>query len=47
MVAILQGFPPSWHFGNKKTIAYRMIGNAFPPPVAKAVGKQIRKCLNG
>ena len=47
MIAILQGFPSYWKFGNKKTMACRMIGNAFPPPVAKAVGQQIRKCLNG
>lgn len=31
MIAILQGFPPDWSFGNKKTLACRMIGNAFPP----------------
>ena len=44
-LAILQGFPPEWDFGKKKTSACRMIGNAFPPPVAKAIGIQIRKCL--
>ena len=46
MIARIQGFPPSWSFGNRKTAACRMIGNAFPPPVAKAVGQQIRRCLN-
>jgi DNA (cytosine-5)-methyltransferase 1 len=45
MIALIQGFPPEWTFGNKKTSACRMIGNAFPPPVACAVGKEIRKCL--
>lgn len=45
MVALLQGFPPEWTFGEKKTAACRMIGNAFPPPVAKAVGNEIRRCL--
>ena len=45
MIALIQGFPPEWTFGAKKTAACRMIGNAFPPPVACAVGKQIRKCL--
>ncbi len=45
MIAIIQGFPPDWTFGNKKTSACRMIGNAFPPPVAKAVGLEIRRCL--
>lgn len=45
MIALIQGFPPQWTFGSKKTSACRMIGNAFPPPVAKAVGLQIRRCL--
>jgi len=46
MVARIQGFPPEWNFGTRKTAACRMIGNAFPPPVAKAVGLQIRRCLD-
>ncbi len=45
MIARIQGFPDTWDFGSKKTAACRMIGNAFPPPVAKAVGFQIRKVL--
>lgn len=45
MLALIQGFPPEWDFGKKKTAACRMIGNAFPPPVACAVGKEIRRCL--
>ena len=45
MMARIQGFPDTWTFGSKKTIACRMIGNAFPPPVAQAVGIQIRRCL--
>ena len=45
MMAIIQGFPPQWTFGSKKTSACRMIGNAFPPPVAHAVGLEIRRCL--
>lgn len=45
MIALIQGFPPEWNFGDKKTAACRMIGNAFPPPVAKAVGLEIRRCL--
>ena len=45
MVARLQGFPDEWHFTGKKTPAYRQIGNAFPPPVAYAVGEEICKCL--
>lgn len=45
MIATIQGFPKNWNFGTKKTAACRMIGNAFPPPVAKAVGLEIRRCL--
>jgi len=45
MIARIQGFPDEWIFGKKKTAACRMIGNAFPPPVAEAVGKEIRKVL--
>ena len=46
MMARLQGFPDEWQFGNKKTTACRMIGNAFPPPVAKAVGLKIKQVLD-
>ena len=45
MLALIQGFPPEWNFGSKKTAACRMIGNAFPPPVAEKVGIEIRRCL--
>lgn len=45
MIARIQGFPDEWSFGERKTVACRMIGNAFPPPVAQAVGIQIRKVL--
>jgi len=45
MIARIQGFPSTWRFGKRKTAACRMIGNAFPPPVARAVGVQIRKVL--
>jgi DNA (cytosine-5)-methyltransferase 1 len=41
MVAKLQGFPDSWLFSGKKTAAYRQVGNAFPPPVARAVAERI------
>ena len=47
MIARIQGFPDTWDFGSKKTHACRMIGNAFPPPVAKAVGEEIRRVLEG
>lgn len=46
MTARIQGFPDQWHFSGRKTAAYRQIGNAFPPPVACAVGAQIHEALN-
>ena len=45
MIARIQGFPDDWYFGDKKTKACRMIGNAFPPPMARAVGERITKVL--
>lgn len=45
MTALIQGFPSNWIFAGKKTPAYRQVGNAFPPPVAEAVGKAIIKAL--
>jgi len=45
MVARIQGFPDEWHFTGAKTNAYRQVGNAFPPPVAKAVSVKIAKAL--
>jgi len=46
MTALIQGFPKSWKFVGKKTPAYRQVGNAFPPPVAEAIGQSIIKALN-
>ncbi len=46
MVARIQGFPDEWQFTGKKSIAYRQVGNAFPPLVARAVGLAIRRALN-
>ncbi len=45
MVARIQGFPSDWKITGKKTTAYRQIGNAFPPPVARAMGTQIASAL--
>ncbi len=45
MVARIQGFPDNWHFTGKKTIAYRQVGNAFPPLVAQAVGRSIQSAF--
>jgi DNA (cytosine-5)-methyltransferase 1 len=45
MTAALQGFPREWQVMGRKTHAYRQVGNAFPPPVAKAVGSRIAAAL--
>ena len=45
MTALIQGFPIDWKFAGKKTAAYRQVGNAFPAPVAKAIGLSIKKAL--
>jgi DNA (cytosine-5)-methyltransferase 1 len=43
--AIIQGFPPDWIFAGRKTAAYRQVGNAFPPPVAAAMGRRIAQAF--
>lgn len=45
MVARVQGFDPEWKFAGLKTSTYRQIGNAFPPPVAAAIGRSITDSL--
>jgi len=47
MAARLQGFPEDWRFVGRKTHAYRQVGNAFPPPVAEAVGLQVAEAIAG
>ena len=49
MVARLQGWDDAeyrWTFTGRKTSHYRQIGNAFPPPVARAIGGRIRRALD-
>ncbi|WP_411556985.1 DNA cytosine methyltransferase [Plantibacter sp. MPB07] len=48
MVARIQGWKDSdeWLFAGRKTSQYRQIGNAFPPPVAEAMGRSIYAALN-
>lgn len=49
MVARLQGWDEGeyrWNFTGRKTTVYRQIGNAFPPPVARALGDQVRRALD-
>lgn len=45
MAAVIQGFPRDWRLMGPKTHAYRQVGNAFPPPVAAAVGRAIAAAL--
>jgi len=47
MTARIQGFPDDWLFSGSKTAAYRQVGNAFPPPVARSVASFILDTLNG
>ncbi|MDO5661053.1 MAG: DNA cytosine methyltransferase [Brachybacterium sp.] len=42
MAARIQGFEDEWKFHGRKTASYRQVGNAFPPPVARAVGSAIK-----
>lgn len=44
--ALVQGFPSDWQFAGRKTAAYRQVGNAFPPPVARAVAESIAKAMD-
>ncbi|MFF7985371.1 DNA cytosine methyltransferase [Streptomyces sp. NPDC007901] len=43
--ALIQGFPQDWKFQGRKTAQYRQVGNAFPPPVAEAIGRAIAAVL--
>ncbi len=45
MAARIQGFPDDWALTGRKTPAYRQIGNAFPPPVACAIGMALARIL--
>ncbi|RBM19221.1 DNA (cytosine-5-)-methyltransferase [Prauserella sp. PE36] len=47
MVARIQGWSDDypWEFTGRKTSSYRQIGNAFPPPVAHAVGSAIMRAF--
>ena len=40
-----QGFPDSYRFFGSILDKHREVGNAVPPPMAKAIGLEIKKCL--
>lgn len=43
--ARIQGFPDGYKFGCTKRVAFRLIGNAVPPPMGRMVGELARKLL--
>lgn len=45
MGGVVQGFPEDWRWAGGKTAQWRQVGNAFPPPVAEAIGISIRDAL--
>jgi len=45
MAARIQGFDDNWEFTGRKTAAYRQVGNAFPPPMARAVAAKLKEAM--
>lgn len=43
----LQGFPSTMQWSTPKSVAYRQIGNAVPPPLAAEVAHRLQRALNG
>jgi DNA (cytosine-5)-methyltransferase 1 len=44
--AAVQGFPTEWKFEGSRVAQYRLIGNAVPPPLAKALGASLKSHLH-
>lgn len=42
-----QGFPSDWIWPSSDTLAWRMVGNAVPPPIAKALVDHLQKIEAG
>lgn len=49
MASRIQGWSSedNWRFAGGKTSQYRQVGNAFPPPVAEALGRSVAAALSG
>ena len=45
MGGVVQGFPEDWIWAGGKTAQWRQVGNAFPPPVAEAIGLAVKRAL--
>ncbi|WP_235933478.1 DNA cytosine methyltransferase [Corynebacterium qintianiae] len=45
MGGVIQGFPEDWKWAGGKTAQWRQVGNAFPPPVAEAMGLAVKQAL--
>jgi DNA (cytosine-5)-methyltransferase 1 len=45
--ARLQSFPDGFHFAGTMNPAFRQVGNAVPPLLAKAIAQEISKALRG
>lgn len=45
--ARIQGFPDDYVFSGPTDVQYRMIGNAVPPPMGKALGEIVRSAFFG
>lgn len=45
--ARLQGFPDGFVFHGDRSSQYDQVGNAVPVPLAEAIAREIRRCLDG
>lgn len=45
--AAIQTFPANWIWPEKRSAAYRLVGNAVPPLLASRVGEQLQKHIAG
>lgn len=45
--AALSAFPPCYPFSGSATQQFRQVGNAVPPPLARAVGEAVARSLGG